>query len=62
MNNHFFRKSVAWEKQRVHILELRVKMSLLIFLLFNVIYITQGNSKPNIVFVFADDHGFHDVG
>ena len=37
-------------------------MSLLIFLLFNVIYITQGNSKPNIVFVFADDHGFHDVG
>ena len=37
-------------------------MSLLIFLLFNVIYIARGNSKPNIVFIFADDYGFHDVG
>ena len=39
-----------------------MKMNLLIFLLFNLIYLAGGNNKPNILFIFADDYGFNDVG
>jgi arylsulfatase A-like enzyme len=40
-----------------------MKINLLIFLLFNLVYVARGNSKPNILFIFADDYGFdNDVG
>ncbi len=39
-----------------------MKINFLILLLFNVIYVARGDSKPNILFIFADDYGFNDVG
>ena len=39
-----------------------MNLGLLIFILFNEICIARGSSKPHIVFIFADDYGFNDVG
>jgi arylsulfatase B/arylsulfatase I/J len=39
-----------------------MKINLIIFLLFNLVYLARGNHKPNILFIFADDYGFNDVG
>ena len=39
-----------------------MKFNLLILTVFNVISIARGDEKPNILFIFADDYGFNDVG